>query len=139
MAGRIALGGGITMAYDRCLNWCGVKKQLTYLAVPYSHPDRAVRLARFEAVNRAAADLMRQGHYVYSPISHTHPIAEAGGLPLGWEYWQQYDRAIMAACNQMVVLMLDGWCESVGVTAEIALAEELGIAVAYLAPSEVAA
>jgi len=109
-----------------------VTKKLTYLACPYSHPDRAVRVARFEAANHTAAMLMVQGKYVFSPISHTHPIAEAGNLPLGWDFWEEYDRAILVACVEVVVLMLDGWKESKGVTAEIAIAREIGLPVTYL-------
>lgn len=116
-------------------------RALTYLACPYSHPDRAVRVARFNAVNVVAGQLMRQGHLVFSPISHTHPIAEAGGLPLGWDFWAAFDRAYLEASRGLIVLRLDGWRESVGVTAEIALAAELGIPVSYIDPpaSEVAA
>lgn len=105
---------------------------LIYLACPYSHPDPAVRQARFEAVNRAAAALMRQGNYVLSPISHSHPIALTGDLPLGWDYWEQYDRLLLAQCGRMVVLMLDGWRESVGIRGEVSLARELGLEVTYM-------
>jgi hypothetical protein len=109
-----------------------VVRPLVYLACPYSHPDRAVRVKRFEAVNRAAAKLMRQGLMIFSPISHTHPIAEAGDLPLGWEYWQAYDRAYLTHCHKIIVLMLDGWVSSKGVTGELAIAKELDLTVEYM-------
>jgi len=107
-------------------------KTIIYLACPYSHPHRSVRLIRFEAANRAAAALMAQGKHVFSPISHTHPIAEIGGLPLGWDFWEGYDRAVLAVCAEVIVLMLDGWKESKGVITEIAIARELGLPVTYL-------
>jgi len=106
-------------------------RRLVYLACPYSHPDPAVRLERFNAANRAAARLMASGVYVFSPISHTHPIALAGDLPLGWDFWQGYDRAVLACCERLLVLMLDGWESSVGIRAEIALAQEMGIPVVH--------
>lgn len=108
--------------------------RLTYLAGPYSHPERAVRVQRFEALNRAAAVLMAAGEHVYSPISHTHPIAEAGSLPLGWDFWEQYDRIYLGMSRRVVVLTLDGWRDSKGVTAELAIAAELGLPVEYMAP-----
>lgn len=77
---------------------------------------------------------MSQGMHIFSPISHTHPIAVAGGLPLDWDYWQEYDRAILSACGKMIVLMLDGWKESKGIAAEIVLAKELGIPVEFVEP-----
>ncbi len=111
-------------------------KTLVYLATPYSHQDASVREERFRAVNAAAAELMRQGMHIFSPISHTHPIALAGDLPLGWEYWQAYDRAILAACCKLIVLMLDGWKESKGVAGEIAIAHETGIPVQFISPNK---
>jgi len=108
---------------------------LTYLAGPYSHPDRAVRVARFEAINKVAAELMRKGLLVYSPISHTHPIAEAGDLPLGWDFWCKYDTAFIEHSNKVIVLMLDGWEASNGVAAEISLAKRLSVSVDYMEPT----
>jgi len=97
-----------------------------YLACPYSHTDPNVRQKRFEQANMAAAKLMQEGHHVFSPISHTHPIALAGDLPKGWDYWQEYDRMFIEWCEVVYVLAIDGWDDSVGVQAEIAIAEELG-------------
>lgn len=107
---------------------------LVYLASPYSHPDATVREQRFQAAACAAASLMRDGTFVYSPIAHTHPIA-LHGLPLGWDFWEQYDRAILARCTSVVVLQLDDWNKSKGVAAEIAIANELGLPVLFMKPS----
>ena len=108
------------------------KKTLIYLAVPYSHPDIEVREERFGAVNRAAAKLMEQGLHVFSPISHSHPISIEGNLPTNWEYWEAYDRVFLNASNKLIVLMLDGWDKSVGVSGEIEIAKELGIEIEYI-------
>ena len=89
---------------------------------------------RFQLAASHAAELMRQGRKVYSPISHTHPIAQYG-LPKGWDFWEQYDRAILSRCTEVIVLMLHGWKESKGVTAEIEIAKELGLPVSYLEPA----
>lgn len=105
---------------------------LTYLAVPYSHPNPAIREARFRSVNRVAAALMAQGMHIFSPISHTHPIAIEGDLPGHWAYWQAYDRAMLTACKKLIVLKLDGWEQSAGIAGEISIAQELGIEIEYL-------
>ena len=106
---------------------------MIYLASPYTHPDTVVRQQRFEAVCRAAAELMRRGEIVFSPIAHSHPIA-AFGLPTHWEFWETVDREHLKRCNELVVLMLDGWKTSRGVQAEIRMAAELGKPVRYLEP-----
>ena len=98
---------------------------MIYLASPYTHADAAVRQKRFEAACRAAARLMRQGTIVFSPIAHSVPIAEHG-LPLDWQFWQRNDRRLLEACDEVAVLVLDGWEQSVGVQAEMRIATELG-------------
>lgn len=105
-----------------------------YLAGPYSHPDRAVRVRRFHTLNDIAAALMQspEGHVVFSPISMTHPIAEQHELPLGWEFWERNDRAFIDWCELLVVAKLPGWEKSTGVQAEVTIAQEMGKEVVYL-------
>ena len=110
--------------------------ELWYIAVPYTHKDLTIVESRFEMVTRFTAKLMSEGKFVFSPISHTHPVVEEGlkiGLLLsrGWDYWERYDRAMISRCTKLIVLMLDGWKESVGVTGEIKIAKELGIPIEY--------
>ena len=106
---------------------------MIYLISPYSHPTAAVREERFRAACRAAAILMSEGHAVFAPVVHGHPIA-ACGLPHEWSFWQSCDREFLAVCDEAVVLRIDGWQESAGVAAEIRLAAELGKPVRYLDP-----
>lgn len=108
-----------------------MNKRLVYLASPYSHEDPAVRVARFEAVNRCAAILMREGVLVFSPISHSHSIAMCG-LRVDYEFWKRWNRAMIENCRAVLVCMLDGWDRSEGVSAEVAIARELGIPVGFL-------
>jgi hypothetical protein len=104
-----------------------------YLASPYSHPDPAVREFRFREACRAAAKLMRLGHVVFSPIAHGHSIA-LYGLPTDWSFWEPFDRHQLERCDEVVVLLLDGWCESAGVAAEIEIAHQFGKPVRYIMP-----
>lgn len=109
--------------------------KIVYLAAPYSHPDICIRERRFAFANRAAAELVRQGSHVFSPISHSHPLA-LQGLPGDWAFWEPFDRRMLQACDELVVLTLDGWRESKGVQAEIDLAIEMDLPIRYLAPEE---
>ena len=70
-----------------------------------------------------------------TPIVHSHPLV-AFALPTGWDFWEPIDRAYLARCDEVVVLTLDGWKESTGVRAEIALARELGKPVRFLGVDE---
>jgi nucleoside 2-deoxyribosyltransferase len=111
---------------------------ISYLASPYSHPDPAVRQERYRAACRATAALVRAGHAVFSPIVHSHPLADYG-LPTDWNAWEHFDRRFLDQCDEVLVLMLDGWRDSAGVQAEIRIAQEMGKSVRYVAPEDVAA
>ena len=106
---------------------------MIYLASPYSHNDPAIREQRFRAACQAAAAMLRDGQVVFSPIVHSHPLV-AFGLPTAWSSWERIDRAYLERCDEIVVLMLDGWEASVGVGAEIGIARTLGKPVRFLAP-----
>ena len=109
---------------------------MIYLASPYSHPDPAVREKRFRAACQVTAELIRAGDAVIAPVVQGHPLA-AFGLPTDWHFWETLDRHQLARCDEVVVLMLDGWRESVGVQTEIRIAAELGKPVRYVAPAGV--
>jgi len=109
-------------------------KRRIYLACPYSDPDPLVRENRFEEVNMKAGELMLAGHLVFSPISHTHPIAVQCQLPKGWEFWAEYDRSFIEWADEVQVLMLAGWERSVGVCAEMKIANEIGKPVFMIEP-----
>ena len=97
---------------------------MIYLASPYMHSNPAVRQQRFEVACRAAAELIRQGKTVFSPIAHSHSICQLG-LPLDWAFWERHDMAFLEMCDEVVVLKVDGWQESVGVRAEIEAARRM--------------
>jgi len=104
-----------------------------YLASPYSHPEVEVREQRFRDVCHVVVQLLQAGEIVFSPIAHSHALVEHG-LPTDWPFWERVDRDHLARCDEVVVLMLEGWRESVGVAAEIRIAGELGKPVRCLAP-----
>jgi len=66
-----------------------------------------------------------------SPIAFSHPVAKYG-LPTDWAYWADYDSWCLEVCDELWVLMLIGWEDSVGVTAEIELATQLGMPIRYI-------
>lgn len=108
-----------------------------YLASPYTDPDPAIRRARFETVTRAAGALMQRRLVVFSPITMGHPISEAcADIPVEFAYWETACLSYLEGwATRLVVLTLDGWRESRGVTAEIAAAAKVGLPVEYLSPA----
>jgi hypothetical protein len=105
------------------------KRTLIYLACPYTHLAADVRLQRFQQATRAAAALIRQRHVVFSPITMTHPIdIEMAGSQntLGSEFWVAFDETFMERCDLFVLLPLEGWQQSRGITREIEYFQKAG-------------
>lgn len=103
-----------------------------YLASPYSHPDPAVREQRFHDVCTIAARLMQDGHIVFSPIAHSHPISQHMGNALDLEYWLAQERAFVEWADEVWVATLPGYFESKGVRQEMAWAREMGKNVGFV-------
>jgi hypothetical protein len=78
---------------------------MIYLASPYTHPDPVVREERFAAACAVAAQLLRFGHLVFSPICHSHPLTRFG-LPLDWGFWERCDRQHLERCSELIELGL---------------------------------
>jgi len=103
-----------------------------YLACPYSHADKSVREHRVEQVNKKAAELMMSGYLVFSPLSHSHPISKHCDVdPCDNGFWLRQDLWILDICDEMHILCLHGWDESVGIGVEIKHAKSKGIEVIY--------
>ena len=66
---------------------------------------------------------------------HGHALVDYG-LPPDWAFWQRLDCELLRRCDEVVVLMLDGWESSAGVQAEVRLAGELGKPVRYVVPDD---
>lgn len=103
----------------------------TYVASPYSSKDPEIIQRRFNIVEEFTGLRLLQGEHLYSPIVHCHEIAKKYDLPKDFKFWQDYNRAMLSTASLMIVLMIDGWKESVGVQGEIEFAEQCGIQVIY--------
>jgi hypothetical protein len=91
-----------------------------YLASPYSSTSRAIRNDRFRAACRAAADIIKAGHVCFSPITHSHHIADYMENHNDSGCWLKQDLSFLDSwADELWVLILDGWQESKGIKAEI--------------------
>lgn len=85
----------------------------------------------FRIANEVSARLMNDGHIVFSPISHSHPIAIAHNLPTDWEFWKKFDESFIEWCDELWVVIIGENGEelankSKGVTAERQIAIQNG-------------
>jgi nucleoside 2-deoxyribosyltransferase len=108
------------------------KEELVYLAIPYTwNPNRSFKIA-----NEVSSLLMQSGHVVFSPISHSHPIADYmdEDLRLSQEFWMKQDLTILERCDKMILVYIGGHGqklvdESKGCQEELKFAKEKGIKV----------
>ena len=101
-----------------------------YIATPYTHDDIDVMQKRFEGVSRKAGELMLKGHIVFSPISHSHPIAlellnSGNDVVCDLAFWQKQDMPFIEWCDELYIMDVEGWNKSAGVQAEIKEARRL--------------
>ncbi len=108
--------------------------KIEYLAIPYSDPDPKVMDYRAELSDIVCADLMNKGRVIFAPISSCHHIAKKYELPRGWEFWKNIDEQFVRASKTFLIVALDGWEDSVGVTAERKIAEDAGIPIELIDP-----
>lgn len=105
---------------------------IIYLATPYSDPDPRVIWERYRAACKYSAYALMNGELIYSPIVYCHQLAVQYGLNGDWAMWKTFDEAFIAKCSELRVLKLEGWVDSIGVNAEIDIANRLNIPVTYV-------
>ncbi len=115
---------------------------LIYLASPYTILNTVgllpstieeLKEARFRDVCKKAAELMENGHQVFCPIAHSHPIEKYGMDEVrDGEFWLEQDYAILIGCDELWVYMLPGWDTSKGIAAEVQFCKQYDIPVRYL-------
>ena len=99
----------------------------TYLASPYSDPDKFIRAERYRAALKATAALMEAGEVVFCPVAYGHSLETKMHITFPYEYWVRWSRALLAGASRLYVLTISGWDTSQGVGIEVRLAHELGI------------
>ena len=109
---------------------------LIYLACPYTHEEPMVQELRARGATEAAAYLMRQGHVVFSPITHGHEIAKhlSRADANRAEFWMAQCLPLVPKFEELHILALDGWDTSKGVEAERAAAHAAGVVVRLFWP-----
>lgn len=110
-----------------------INSGLIYLASPYTHEDETIKAVRYEEVCRATATLIKEGCLIFSPIVHSHPLVHYD-VPSSWDFWKDYDSKFIMVCDELWVLKLDGWIESMGVQNEIKIAMARGKRIRFVEP-----
>lgn len=106
--------------------------KLIYVASPYNHSDEDTRWLNYRMVSRYSARLIAKGQVVISPIAYGHPLLDFTELPYDWPFWSNFCLTFLDRCDEMHVLMMEGWDKSRGVTEEIEFARENNIPIKFI-------
>lgn len=108
--------------------------KLIYLASPYSHPELTIEKWRYGEITRIAAKLHKTYRYAFIlPITQSHEL-KAWEPKLGGSFakWRDRDLHFISKSDEVWVVMMEGWKESIGVLAEIDFAISKNIPVKYM-------
>ncbi len=111
------------------------KGQYVYLAGPYTHPDPLVREIRFLESCRATAYVINKLRInAFGTMVHSHPLVTRYPMPAEWEFWADYDTAMVGKALEVWVLCIPGYTNSMGVQTEVKLARKLEKPVRWMIP-----
>lgn len=93
-----------------------------YLGSPYTDKSKLVQHTRYLQVSKVVADMLCHNIHVYSPIVHCHELAKRFRLPGDFDFWQEYNYAMLEQASHFHLLELEGWNDSKGLQSEIKFA-----------------
>lgn len=99
--------------------WLKLDKGYWYMATPYSTYPSGIDRAFIDAAI-AAGEFIKHGINVYSPITHTHPIAVNSNMdPYSHDIWMPLDEQMMENAHGLIVLKMPNWQASKGISMEV--------------------
>lgn len=110
--------------------------ELIYLACPFRHNDHFVQRKRCAAAHYVAANLILEGKYVFSPLTHNELLIDIIQDKVPAERWMKFDLTLLAVCKLLYVLKMDGWEMSKGIAREIEFAKANSIPVQMIEPPQ---
>lgn len=113
----------------------------SYVALPYSsgtdyrfpHKEERKKF-RYRMALRYIYWAASRGEHVICTIAMTHEPAELYGMPDDAGYWYDFNLAVIEKAASVTLLMLPGWKDSMGVRAELELAQSLKLPIRYITP-----
>lgn len=106
--------------------------KLSYVASPYSHPIDDIRIENYKIVSNFVANLVKNGNVVFSPITYGHHLVEFRTMPTDFEFWENFCLTFLSKCDEMIVLKIPGWEDSIGIKNEIRYCEVHDIPIYYI-------
>lgn len=103
-----------------------------FVAGPYNTPDTTVKDYRMNTIKDYCVKQFLEGNSPISALLMGLVYAEHSALPTDTDTWRTFSETLLKGCDELHVLMLDGWDKSSGVKSEIDSANKLNILIKYI-------
>ena len=112
-----------------------MQQLLVYFSSPYSHLDPEIVLARYAEIRDITELVIREvpGIVPFSPIAYTHQFEHIENV----DWLTRIDFRFLHACDVAMIVEMDGWSDSVGISEEIQYCEKNDIPIFYSQPEQV--
>ena len=109
-----------------------MKSLKVVVVAPFNTPDVVLKKKRVHTIGVYCGELFKQGIVPVSALLLGLAIAEHNDLPTDSATWINFSKNCVRGCDELHVLQLEGYLDSIGVQLEIAEAMELGIKIVYV-------
>jgi hypothetical protein len=107
---------------------------LICLIAPYSDRNPRIVAKRMATFYMTDAALCEQGNITISCLDKHSRLPFNSALRGDYDFWKRQAETMIKVCDKVVVIKMDGWETSSGVTQELALAKSLGKPIEYIEP-----
>jgi len=113
-----------------------IKMKRVFISLPFGNPDQGKVLMRFRNAELYFMKLLKEGICPVSPVVTGFPLCQKYGVSAQFEHWDEYCMEELKTCDEVHILMLDGWEHSEGLKKELELAQSRDIPVFYMSQQE---
>lgn len=102
------------------------------VVAPFNTPDVELKNLRVHTIAVYCSGLLKQGIIPVSALLSGLAFSEHCQLPTDTKTWINFNKVYVRGCDEMHILQLEGYLDSIEVQLEIAEAMELGIKIVYV-------
>lgn len=113
--------------------------KFAYIAGPYSSPSEEVIERRYDLYLRFTNMVLNHGIMCMSPLTNHACLKKGKVIPGDYNFWGNYSREMLARCQVVFVMMLDGWEKSDGVYDELMNARQKGLKILFFKEEDIEA
>ncbi len=103
-----------------------------FVAGPYNGGDTQIKEFRLNKITEYCTNLFLGGLTPVSPLLMGLNLAKFASLPTDTDTWKVFSQTLMRGCDELHVLMIEGFDVSKGVGYEIEAAKSMGIVIKYI-------